>query len=122
MLDLYNKEYSRETLKKYIYSVRLIDILKTQKLDVTFIVRYILNTKYQLCDIDEYINIDTVLMYQKHINKQKLLDALVEYTSDDDSIDDFETVSKKIETFLDLLRFLYFEVACFVVKIMLFKS
>ena len=42
MLDLYNKKYTRETLKKYIYSVRLIDILKTQKLDVTFIVRYIL--------------------------------------------------------------------------------
>ena len=95
MLDLYNKHYNRETLKKYIYSVRLIDILKTQKLDVSFIVRYILNTKYQLCEIDEYININTVLMYQKHINKQQILDALLEYNSDDDSIDDFETVSKK---------------------------
>jgi hypothetical protein len=95
MLDLYNKQYNRETLKKYIYSVRLIDILKTHKLDVTFIARYILNTKYQLCEIDEYININTVLMYQKHINKQEILDALLEYTSDDDSIDDFETVSKK---------------------------
>lgn len=95
MLDLYNKQYSRETLKKYIYSVRLVDILKTQKLDITFIVRYILNRKYQLSEIDEYINVDTVLIYQKHINKQKLLDALLEYTSDDDSVEDFETVSKK---------------------------
>ena len=95
MLDLYNKQYSRETLKKYIYSVRLVDILKTQKLDITFIVRYILNRKYQLCEIDEYINVDTVLIYQTHINKINLLDALVEYTSDDDSVEDFETVSKK---------------------------
>jgi hypothetical protein len=95
MLDLYNKCYSRETLKKYIYSVKLIDILKSQKLDITFIVRYILNPKYQLCEIDEYINIDTVLIYQKHITKKQIQDALLEYTSDDDSIDDFETVSKK---------------------------
>jgi hypothetical protein len=95
MLDLYNKQYSRETLKKYIYSVRLIDILKTQRLDVTFITRYILNPKYQLNEVDEYINVDTVLMYQKHIDKAKLREAMVEYISDDDSIEDFETVSKK---------------------------
>jgi len=95
MLDLYNKQYSRETLKNYIYSVKLIDILKSQKLDVTFIVRYILNPKYQLHEIDEYINIDTVLMYQTHITKQLLEQELLNYTSDDDSVEDFETISKK---------------------------
>ena len=95
MLDLYNKRYNRETLKQYIYSVRLIDIVKTQKLDVTFIVRYILNPKYQLHEIDEYLNIDTVLMYQRHINKQKLELEILNYSSDDDSVEDFETVSKK---------------------------
>ena len=95
MLDLYNKQYSRETLKKYIYSVRLIDILKTQRLDVTFIARYILNSKYQLNEVDEYINVDTVLIYQKHIERKQLIEALMEYISDDDSIEDFETVSKK---------------------------
>jgi hypothetical protein len=95
MLDLYNKQYSRETLKKYIYSVRLVDILKTQKLDITFIVRYILNSKYQLNEVDEYINVDTVLMYQKHIDSKQLREAMIEYISDDDSIEDFETVSKK---------------------------
>jgi len=95
MLDLYNKQYSRETLKKYIYSVRLVDILKTQKLDITFIVRYILNSKYQLNEVDEYINVDTVLMYQKHIDRNKLREAMIEYVSDDDSIEDFESVSKK---------------------------
>jgi hypothetical protein len=95
MLDLYNKNYDRETLKKYIYSVRLIDILKTQKLDVTFIVRYILNSKYQLHEIDEYINIDTVLMYQTHITKEILEQEMINYNSDDDSVEDFESVSKK---------------------------
>ena len=43
MLDLYNKKYDRQTLKENIYAVKLVDILKTQTLDVTFIVRYILN-------------------------------------------------------------------------------
>lgn len=95
MLDLYNKHYNRETLKKYIYSVRLIDIVKTQKLDITFIVRYILNPKYQLTEVDEYINVDTILIYQKHIDETKLREAVLEYISDDDSIEDFESVSKK---------------------------
>ena len=93
MLDLYNKCYSRETLKKYIYSVKLIDILKSQKLDITFVVRYILNPKYQLCEIDEYINVETVLLYQKHLTKQLLENALLEYSSDDDSVCDFEEIS-----------------------------
>jgi hypothetical protein len=95
MLDLYNKKYNRKTLKQYIYSVRLIDIVKTQKLDVTFIVRYILNPKYQLHEIDEYLNIDTVLMYQRHINRQNLEQEILNYSSDDDSVEDFESVSKK---------------------------
>jgi hypothetical protein len=95
MLDLYNKRYNRETLKKYIYSVKLIDILKSQKLDVTFIVRYILNPKYQLNEIDEHINIDTVLIYQTHIDKTQLTKELLNYSPDDDSVEDFESVSKK---------------------------
>jgi len=95
MLDLYNKRYNRETLKKYIYSVKLLDILKSQKLDVTFIVRYILNPKYQLNEIEEYINIDTVLMYQTHIDENKLREELLNHSPDDDSVEDFESVSKK---------------------------
>ena len=71
------------------------NILKSQKLDITFIVRYILNPKYQLTDIDEYLNFDTVILYQKHIDKNKLIEEFNKYTSDDDSVEDFETVSKK---------------------------
>jgi hypothetical protein len=52
MLDLYNNKYDRQTLKDNIYAVKLLDILKTQVIDVTFAVRYILNTKYQLDDDD----------------------------------------------------------------------
>jgi hypothetical protein len=43
MLDLYNNKYDRTTLKENIYAVKLIDILKTQTIDVKFAVRYILH-------------------------------------------------------------------------------
>ena len=94
MLDLYNKKYDRKTLKENIYAVKLIDILKTQKIDVQFAVRYILNKKYQLLDEDNLIAND-VLRFQRHINYEELQKALADYDSDDDSVDDFETVSNK---------------------------
>jgi hypothetical protein len=94
MLDLYNNKYDRQTLKDNIYAVKLIDILKTQIIDVTFAVRYILNTKYQLDD-DDNINAPTVLKYQTHITYEELQKALYEYESDDDSVDDFETVANR---------------------------
>ena len=96
MLDLYNKKYDRQTLKENIYAVNLIDILKTQTIDITFAVRYILNSKYQLTKEDQEINSFTVLKYQKHIKKEELYKFMDDYESDDDSIDDFETVSKRI--------------------------
>lgn len=95
MLDLYNNKYDRKTLKENIYSLHLIDILKTQILDITFIVRYILCHLYQLTDEDKNIDIDMVLKYQPHIQRENLIDALEIYNSDDDSIEDFETYSKR---------------------------
>ena len=94
MLDLYNKKYDRKTLKENIYLVKLIDILKTQTIDAKFAVRYILNKKYQLMDEDNLIASD-VLIYQKHITYDELQKALEDYDSDDDSVDDFETVSNR---------------------------
>lgn len=91
MLDLYNNKYDRKTLKENIYDVNLIDILKTQTLDISFIVRYILSDLYQIHDEDKRITIQTVLQYQKHINKDDLLIKLEDYNSDDDSIEDFQT-------------------------------
>lgn len=94
MLDLYNIKYSRQELKDNIYAVKLMDILKTQIIDVTFAVRYILNKKYQLSDNDD-ITAPIVLKYQPHIKYDELQKALQDYESDDDSIDDFQTVSER---------------------------
>ena len=95
MLDLYNNKYDRQTLKENIYSLKLIDIVKTQKLDITFIVRYILSDLYQLDDEDKNIDIDIILKYQQHINKDDLISTLEHYNSDDDSVEDFQTYSEK---------------------------
>jgi hypothetical protein len=95
MLDLYNNKYDRQTLKDNIYAVKLIDILKTQTLDVTFIVRYILNSKYQLDDEDQIITPEMVIKYQSHISLKNLIKEITYYNSDDDSVDDFETVSNR---------------------------
>jgi len=94
MLDLYNNKYDRKTLKENIYSLNLIDILKTQILDITFIVRYILSDLYQLTEQDKTVDVDMVLHFQPHIQREKLLYALKLYNSDDDSVEDFETYSK----------------------------
>ena len=95
MLDLYNKKYDRQTLKDHIYTVNLIDILKTQEIDVTFAVRYILNKNYQFHKEDQEITESIVLFYQPHISKLSLKAHIIMYNDDDDSIDDFEKVSKK---------------------------
>lgn len=97
MVDLYNNKYDRKTLKENIYNVKLIDILKTQKIDVSFAVRYILNKKYQL-HVDDDITSDIVLKYQKHITYNELQKSLLNYESDDDSVDNFENVSNKKDT------------------------
>jgi len=98
-LDLKHK-HSRDILKKHIYELHLIDILKTQILDVKFIINFILNKNYQLTESEKLINIDMVLCYQPHINEEELLKALrlkrlrEQYYKDEDSVDDFETISK----------------------------
>jgi hypothetical protein len=95
MLDLYNNKYDRVTLKQNIYAVKLIDILKTQILDISFIVRYILSDLYQLTDEDKSINIDLVLKLQPHIQREFLIIELKEYNSDDDSVEDFQAYSER---------------------------
>ena len=95
MLDLYNNKYDRKFLKEHIYSVKLIDILKTQILDIKFIVRYILSDLYQFTDEDRSIDVDLVLKYQPHIQREKLMYELNVYNSDDDSVEDFQTYSER---------------------------
>lgn len=96
MFNLYNNKYDRQTLKENIYAFNLIDILKTQQLDTTFIVKYILNHLYQLTDEEKKINIDLVLQFQPHIKKDELLKELNKYNSDDDSVENFESFSNKM--------------------------
>lgn len=95
MLDLYNNQYDRNTLKDHIYSVKLMDVLKTQKLDTTFIVRYILSDLYQLHEDEMNISVDDVMKYQPHINRTELENELLNYHSDDDSVEDFEQCSNR---------------------------
>ena len=95
MLDLYNKQYSREDLKKNIYAVNLVDIIKTQKLNSSFIVRYILNKKYQFTEEEKKITIDMIVQFQPHITKKIIQIETCLYNSDDDSVEDFEEVSTK---------------------------
>jgi hypothetical protein len=94
MLDLYNTKYDRNTLKRNIYAIKLIDILKTQVIDIHFAVKYILNKKYQLHKEDD-ITAPLVLKYQPHIKYDDLQKALLDYDSDDDSIENFEIISLK---------------------------
>jgi len=91
MLDLYNQQYDRDTLKKNIYLVNLIDILKTQKIDVTFAVRYLLNPNYQFKPEESIITPKLVLHYQSHIGERELLEEIENYDSDDDSIEPFDS-------------------------------
>ena len=95
-IDLYKNKYDKKTLKEYIYDLKQIDILKTQVLDISFIVKYILNYKYRLHEEDETITIQMVLQYQPHIKLDTLLNALEEYNSDDNSsLEDFESYANR---------------------------
>ena len=91
MLDLKNIKYDRDTLKKHIYEVNLWDILKTQKIDESFAVKYILNSKYQLTESEKCINIDDVLFYQTHLIKEIMIKYMIKIKfSDEDSIKSFD--------------------------------
>jgi HJR/Mrr/RecB family endonuclease len=98
MLDLYNNKYDQTTLKNHIYELNLVDILKTQKVDALFVAKYILNKKYQLLKEELLITSKIVLFYQPHILPTKLKEIMFLYDSDDDSVEDFETISNKDKT------------------------
>ena len=94
MLNLNNKQYDRQTLKDNIYDVNFLVLLKTQKIDTTFAVRYILNKKYDLDDEYKILTPELVVRLQPHIKLDDLRFEILNYDSDDDSVTDFETVSK----------------------------
>ena len=96
MFNLYTNKYDRQTLKDNIYNVDFFDLLKTQVIDTTFAVRYILNKKYDLHDKYELITPELIIRLQPHIKIHDLRNEILNYESDDDSVTDFDTVSRRI--------------------------
>jgi hypothetical protein len=96
MLDLFNKQYDRQTLKDHIYAIDFFDLLRTQKIDATFAVRYLLNKKYDLDNKYKIITPGLILRLQPHIKREELQYEILNYDSDDDSVTDFETVSNRM--------------------------
>lgn len=95
MLNLKENQYDRQTLKNNIYAVDLLELLKTQHIDVTFAVRYLLNKNYDIDNKYNNITPQLVVEYQPHITLKSILYEALQYQSDDDSVEDFESVSKK---------------------------
>jgi len=95
MLDLYNNQYSRQILKDHIYAIDFFDLLRTQKIDATFVVRYLLNKNYDLDDKYKILTPELIVRLQPHIKIEDIRYEILNYDSDDDSVDDFETVSKR---------------------------
>jgi hypothetical protein len=95
-MDLYKNKYPLETLKRNIYLLNLIDILKTQHLTPRFIVHYILNNHYQLTKEEEQITVEKVLFFQPHIKLEQIINEQIIYDSDCESIPDFETYSHEL--------------------------
>ena len=57
------KQFDREYLKKNIYLLNLVDIVKTQKVDASFAAKYLLNKKYQLEENEKKITPKMILFY-----------------------------------------------------------
>jgi len=95
MLNLQKQQYDRKTLKDNIYNMDFFELLKTQHIDATFAVRYILNRKYDLDDQYKSITPKVVVLHQPHIPLRDLIIESLRYDSDDDSVEDFESVSNR---------------------------
>ena len=99
--DLYNNQYSYEILKSNIYAVSLLDILKTQKLNADFCVKYILNPDFQLTEIDQKITIEHVKKLQPHISEEEFIEAQMRVNNKlkrrerIDSFEDFESFANR---------------------------
>lgn len=73
-LTLY--QYDTNVLEKNLENLDMNVILRTQTLDIDFIVNFILNDKYQILESEKNIDIYDVLSFQKHIDKYKLTNEL----------------------------------------------
>jgi len=95
MIDLNTKQYSLDIIKKHIYEVNLWDIIKKQKINEEFAVKYILNPRYQLTESERCLTVDDILFFQPNLNREKMLLHLkIINFDDDDSVDKFDTYIK----------------------------
>ena len=62
-----------------IHKFNLWDILKTQKIDATFAVKYILFSRYVKTESEKCINRDDILFLQPHISVKDLDDAIRQF-------------------------------------------
>jgi hypothetical protein len=95
MLDLKNKKYDMKVLKENIYALHLVEVLETQHLTADFVLKYILNSKYQMTTEEENISIMHVLLHQPHLINTNLLDDYSKGIKKVDSFEDFETFANK---------------------------
>jgi len=95
MLDLKNNKYDLTILKENIYALSLIEILETQHLTPDFILKYILNPKYQLTSEEENISLIHVFLHQPHLINTSLLDDCIQGIKKVDSFEDFESFSNR---------------------------
>jgi hypothetical protein len=91
--DLYERQYDVESLaysvkvwsfltrnERLRYKrIRLLTLLRTQKLTGEFCVRYILNGRYSYTDEEHLITDGTILRLQPHISKEELTKAWSRY-------------------------------------------
>lgn len=96
MIDLDNNRYSMDILKKYIYKINLWDIIRKQKINEEFAVKYILNPRYQLTESEQCIHINDVLFFQPQLKKEIIIFYLKKINfDDDDSVDKFDIYINK---------------------------
>ena len=69
-------KYDTNNLVKNLPNLDMAVILKTQILDIDFIVDYILNEEYQVLESEKNIDICDVLTSQKHIDGPELHNRL----------------------------------------------
>jgi len=91
--DLYERQYGVEALSYSVKMwpfltrnerlrykrIRLLTLLRTQKLTGEFCVRYILNGRYSYTEEEELITDSTIIRLQQHISKEELTKAWSRY-------------------------------------------
>lgn len=69
-------KYSIEELEKNINNLNMKIIVNTQKLDIIFCVKYILNDDYAQCNEEvDLLTLDYVLYNQPHLDEAELIEA-----------------------------------------------